>query len=174
MRLPASNPDDKAELFEPAGDKNLPPSHVLRTARRSQTTCDERDEHDSANTSRIILRLADNALILGQRNSEWCGHGPALEEDIALTEYQSRPDRAVALAVFARRRARNRIDRAGADGRRLRLLAAPNGSSPTIRWSNCRITGHWPAPRMRKKDYAVTIVRNVLYATFDGTFMAAA
>ncbi len=32
-----------------------------------------------------VLRLADNALILGQRNSEWCGHGLALEEDIALT-----------------------------------------------------------------------------------------
>ena len=31
-----------------------------------------------------VLRLADNALILGQRNSEWCSHGPALEEDIAL------------------------------------------------------------------------------------------
>jgi 1,2-phenylacetyl-CoA epoxidase catalytic subunit len=31
-----------------------------------------------------VLRLADNALILGQRNAEWCGHGPALEEDIAL------------------------------------------------------------------------------------------
>ena len=32
-----------------------------------------------------VLRLGDNALILGQRLSEWCGHGPALEEDIALT-----------------------------------------------------------------------------------------
>jgi ring-1,2-phenylacetyl-CoA epoxidase subunit PaaC len=31
-----------------------------------------------------VLRLADNALILGQRNAEWCGHGPVLEEDIAL------------------------------------------------------------------------------------------
>jgi ring-1,2-phenylacetyl-CoA epoxidase subunit PaaC len=31
------------------------------------------------------LHLADNALILGQRNSEWCGHGPILEQDIALT-----------------------------------------------------------------------------------------
>lgn len=30
------------------------------------------------------LRLGDNALILGQRLSEWCGHAPALEEDIAL------------------------------------------------------------------------------------------
>ncbi|MFM1930715.1 MAG: phenylacetic acid degradation protein, partial [Bacteroidota bacterium] len=32
-----------------------------------------------------VLRLGDNALILGQRLGEWCGHGPALEEDIALT-----------------------------------------------------------------------------------------
>lgn len=32
-----------------------------------------------------ILHLADNALILGHRNSEWCGHGPVLEQDIALT-----------------------------------------------------------------------------------------
>jgi ring-1,2-phenylacetyl-CoA epoxidase subunit PaaC len=32
-----------------------------------------------------ILHLADNALILAQRNSEWCGHGPVLEQDIAIT-----------------------------------------------------------------------------------------
>jgi ring-1,2-phenylacetyl-CoA epoxidase subunit PaaC len=32
-----------------------------------------------------LYRLADNGLILGQRLSAWCGHGPALEEDIALT-----------------------------------------------------------------------------------------
>lgn len=32
-----------------------------------------------------ILRLGDNALILGQRLSEWCGHGPILEQDIAIT-----------------------------------------------------------------------------------------
>ena len=31
------------------------------------------------------LQLADNSLILGQRNSEWCGHGPVLEQDIAIT-----------------------------------------------------------------------------------------
>lgn len=31
------------------------------------------------------LHLADNALILGQRNAEWCGHGPILEQDIAIT-----------------------------------------------------------------------------------------
>ncbi len=33
----------------------------------------------------FILMLADNVLILGQRLGEWCGHGPVLEQDIALT-----------------------------------------------------------------------------------------
>ena len=33
----------------------------------------------------FTLHLADNALILGHRNSEWCGHGPVLEQDIAIT-----------------------------------------------------------------------------------------
>lgn len=32
-----------------------------------------------------LLWLGDTSLILGHRNSEWCGHGPILEEDIALT-----------------------------------------------------------------------------------------
>ena len=32
-----------------------------------------------------ILHLADNALVLGHRNSEWTGHGPILEQDIALS-----------------------------------------------------------------------------------------
>ena len=32
-----------------------------------------------------LLHLADNALVLGQRNAEWSGHGPILEEDIALS-----------------------------------------------------------------------------------------
>ena len=31
------------------------------------------------------LHLADDALILAQRNAEWCGHGPILEQDIAIT-----------------------------------------------------------------------------------------
>jgi ring-1,2-phenylacetyl-CoA epoxidase subunit PaaC len=32
----------------------------------------------------FLLRMGDNTLILGHRVSEWCGHAPALEEDIAL------------------------------------------------------------------------------------------
>ena len=32
-----------------------------------------------------LLHLADNALIIGHRCSEWCGHGPVLEQDIAIS-----------------------------------------------------------------------------------------
>lgn len=32
----------------------------------------------------FLLRMGDNTLILGHRVSEWCGHAPILEEDIAL------------------------------------------------------------------------------------------
>jgi ring-1,2-phenylacetyl-CoA epoxidase subunit PaaC len=37
------------------------------------------------NTIDYALHLADNALVLGHRNSEWTGHGPILEQDIALS-----------------------------------------------------------------------------------------
>lgn len=32
-----------------------------------------------------LVRMGDDSLILGHRLSEWCGHGPVLEEDIAMT-----------------------------------------------------------------------------------------
>lgn len=38
----------------------------------------------NTNTS-FLLHLADSTLILAQRNGEWCGHGPVLEQDIAIT-----------------------------------------------------------------------------------------
>lgn len=34
---------------------------------------------------RYVLGRADDALVLGHRLSEWCGHGPMLEEDMALS-----------------------------------------------------------------------------------------
>ena len=37
------------------------------------------------NLVQYIYGIADNALILGQRLGELCGHGPSLETDIALT-----------------------------------------------------------------------------------------
>nr|AIK66573.1 phenylacetate-CoA oxygenase [Arhodomonas sp. Seminole] len=38
---------------------------------------------DDRNRYLYVLRLADNALVLGQRLSEWIGHAPALEEEMA-------------------------------------------------------------------------------------------
>lgn len=37
------------------------------------------------NKIEYLLHLADNALIMGHRCSEWCGHGPVLEQDIAIS-----------------------------------------------------------------------------------------
>jgi phenylacetate-CoA oxygenase PaaI subunit len=40
---------------------------------------------EKKDTLQYVLRLGDDALILGHRLSEWCRFGPFLEEDIALT-----------------------------------------------------------------------------------------
>jgi len=40
---------------------------------------------NSINLLDYTLQLADDALVVGHRISEWCGHGPVLEQDIALT-----------------------------------------------------------------------------------------
>lgn len=37
------------------------------------------------NKFNYVLQQADTCLILGQRLAEWCGHGPILEQDIAMT-----------------------------------------------------------------------------------------
>src|SRR5271155_564485 len=42
-------------------------------------------QSENAALFEFLLLLADERLILGHRLSEWCGHGPILEEDIALT-----------------------------------------------------------------------------------------
>lgn len=39
---------------------------------------------NSAALRELLLRMGDNTLILGHRISEWCGHSPVLEEDIAM------------------------------------------------------------------------------------------
>ena len=80
-----------------------------------------------------ILRLGD-ALILGQRLSAWCGHGPILEEDIALTN--------VALDLVARpatiyagrdsRRTRSRRRRPCLLPHRPRIPKPPARQSPTV------------------------------------------
>ena len=42
------------------------------------------DDATRAALLEYLLRLGDDRLVLGHRTSEWCGHGPILEEDIAL------------------------------------------------------------------------------------------
>jgi ring-1,2-phenylacetyl-CoA epoxidase subunit PaaC len=50
----------------------------------SQYTTDYSVE-DKCALIKATLIMADNALIHGHRLSEWCGHGPILEQDIAIT-----------------------------------------------------------------------------------------
>lgn len=47
----------------------------------------ENPSNNNSSVSKIeyVLHLADNNLILTQRNGDWCGHGPILEQDIAIT-----------------------------------------------------------------------------------------
>ncbi len=52
----------------------------------------------------FLLHLGDNALVLGHRLGEWCGHGPVLEQDIAMTN--------IALDLIGQ--SRNYLDYAGA------------------------------------------------------------
>jgi ring-1,2-phenylacetyl-CoA epoxidase subunit PaaC len=42
------------------------------------------DDATRAALAECCLRLGDDRLVLGHRTSEWCGHAPILEEDIAL------------------------------------------------------------------------------------------
>ena len=46
------------------------------------------DQHINNSTNQLLdytLQLADNSLIMGHRLSEWTGHGPILEQDIAIS-----------------------------------------------------------------------------------------
>ena len=108
-----------------------------------------------------LLHLADNALILGQRNAEWCGHGPILEEDLALANNSLDligQARLLYQHVAALRKdGRTTEDhlayfRDVADFRNYTLLELPHSLAlaPTAAGN---------------RDYAVTIARNFLYST---------
>jgi len=103
------------------------------------------------------LRRADDALVLGHRLSEWCGRGPALEEDMALANIgldllgQARSLYAYAAEVEA---AGNDEDdyaylREAPQYRNLLLAELPNG------------------------DFARTILRQFLYAAFADPYWRA-
>ena len=98
-----------------------------------------------------LLRLADTALVLGQRLAEWCGHGPLLEEDIAMTNIsldlvgQARLLLSHAGALEGRGRDEDALAyfRDESAFRNATLVELPNGDSA-------------------HDDYAIAIVRNLL------------
>ena len=107
-----------------------------------------------------LLQLADNALVLGQRNAEWCGHGPILEEDIALANIsldligQSRLLYQHAAAILGRGATEDTLAyfRDPQQFRNYTLLELPHHGP---------LAGTATADR----DYATTIGRNFLYST---------
>ena len=54
----------------------------------------------SQNKLNYVLFMADTNLILAQRNAEWCGHGPVLEQDIAITKSIDIPSRILNISVY--------------------------------------------------------------------------
>jgi ring-1,2-phenylacetyl-CoA epoxidase subunit PaaC len=90
---------------------------------------------DRATLFEFLLRMGDNTLVLGHRVSEWCGHGPALEEDIALANTaldligQTQLWLGLAGEVEGRGRTADNLAylRDGYDFRNLLLLERPNG-----------------------------------------------
>jgi ring-1,2-phenylacetyl-CoA epoxidase subunit PaaC len=112
---------------------------------------------------RYVLRLADNALVLGQRNAEWCGHGPVLEEDIALAN--------ISLDLIGQ--ARLLYGHAGElEGE---LTGLPRHEDDYAYWRAERDFRNWTLLELphrgplagnaaAQRDYAVTIMRNFLYS----------
>lgn len=99
---------------------------------------------------KYALRLGDDALITGHRLSEWCGHGPTLEEDIALANIAldclGQANALLALAGEAEGTGRSQDDlaylRDAVHFRNALLLELPKG------------------------DFGFTIVRQFLYAAY--------
>jgi len=104
-------------------------------------------------TSRFdyILRLADSPLILGQRLSEWCGHAPVLEEDLALTN--------VALDLIGQARLLLAhacgLDEKGRDEDQLAFLRLE------FEYRNFTLA------ELPNGDFAATVVRNLLFSAYQ-------
>jgi len=104
-----------------------------------------------------LLGLADDALVLGHRLSEWSGRGPTLEEDIALSNLaldligQARLSYAYAGELEGQGRDEDALAyrRDEHAYRNLLLLEQPNG------------------------DFAMTMVRHLLYAAFLDPYLNA-
>jgi len=110
-------------------------------------------------TANYLLHLADNAVVLGQRNAEWCGHGPALEEDIALANVS------LDLIGQARMLYQQAATELGGDATEDRL--AYFRDVPEFRnYTLLELPHHSALVGYAKSDldYGTTIVRNFLYS----------
>ena len=91
-----------------------------------------------------FLRLGDDALVLGQRLGEWCGHGPVLEVDISLAN----------LALDYVGQAMLLLGEAG-DGDQLAF------HRDVLDFRNCLLV------EQPNGDFAQTIARHLLYTTWQ-------
>jgi ring-1,2-phenylacetyl-CoA epoxidase subunit PaaC len=108
-----------------------------------------------------LLHLADNALVLGQRNAEWCGHGPVLEEDIAMANMS------LDLIGQSRLLYQHAANLMG-DGSTEDRLAYFRDAGEFRNYTLLELPHHGPlaGTASAERDYAVTIARNFLYSRF--------
>jgi ring-1,2-phenylacetyl-CoA epoxidase subunit PaaC len=103
------------------------------------------------------LRLGDTSLILAQRLSEWTGHGPFLEEDLALTN--------IALDIFGRAKAL------------LEYAAKTEGKNRSeddlAFFRNDREYFNALITEQPNGDYAKTVIRQAMIDCFDLAFYTA-
>jgi ring-1,2-phenylacetyl-CoA epoxidase subunit PaaC len=98
-----------------------------------------------------VLRLADDRLVLGHRLSEWCGHGPILEEDIALAN--------VALDAIGQATLLYKL--AGAEEGHGRDEDALAYLRDATEYRNALLV------ELPKGDFGATIVRQLFYSVFS-------
>jgi ring-1,2-phenylacetyl-CoA epoxidase subunit PaaC len=106
-----------------------------------------------------LLHLADNALVLGQRNAEWCGHAPILEEDIAQAN--------ISLDLIGQSRLLYQHAAASiGDGATEDTLAYFRNPEDFRNYTLLELPHRGPlaGTAASDRDYAVTIARNFLYA----------
>lgn len=113
------------------------------------------------NHSDYILHLADNALVHGQRLAEWCGHGPVLEEDIAMANISL--DHIGQARMLYQHAASLMGD--GVTEDKLAYFRNPEQFRNYVLLELPHTTAFAPSVKT-ERDYAVTTVRNFLYSSF--------
>ena len=106
-----------------------------------------------------LLHLADNALVLGQRNAEWSGHGPILEEDIALSNNSLD---LVGQARLLYQEAAAQIGNGATEDTLAFFRDVPDFKNYTL----LELPHQAPlaGTSARERDFATTLVRNFLYS----------